>query len=117
MGSRAPEFYTSAQDVAVFAQMLLNRGIYAHHRYFRIETVDKFTGPRGAWLKPSESDWTGQVFSPKAFGHISESGSLLWIDPARNLFVVLMAAGKTGNKKIPDTQRHICESIVAAIQN
>jgi len=109
--------FGSARDFAVFAQMLLNRGIYSHRRYFRIETVDKFTGSRGAWSKPLESGWTGRIFSSNAFGYLSDSGSLIWVDPARKLFVVLMANGRPGDGRIPEAQRDICESVISGLQD
>ncbi len=117
LGRPIPVLFGSARDFAVFAQMLLNRGIYSHRRYFRIETVDKFTGSRGAWSKPLESGWTGRIFSSNAFGYFSDSGSLIWIDPARKLFVVLMANGRPGDGRIPEAQRDICESVISGLQD
>ena len=108
---------SSAQDLGIFAQMLLNRGIYNHRRYLKLDTVDMFTGPEGAWLKPSESNWTGKIFSPKAFGHISDSGSLLWIDPSSKLFIVMLANGRPDDGRIPEAQRNICETITSALQD
>ncbi|MGA2260733.1 MAG: glycoside hydrolase family 3 N-terminal domain-containing protein, partial [Acidobacteriota bacterium] len=61
--------FSTAHDLAVFAQMMLNRGIYDHRRYFRPETVDRFTtvlnsrGEALGWQKSSDSSWTGRVFS------------------------------------------------------
>lgn len=110
-------FFSSARDLAVFAQMLLNRGVYAHSRYFKIETVDRFTAAEGIWSKPSESDWTGKVFSSGAFGHILESGSMYWIDPGKKLFIVLLVSGKTDSVKVTEAQRKICESIIASLRD
>ena len=115
--SRIAGLFSSAEDLAIFAQMLLNRGIYNHRRYFKLETVDTFIGSESIWSKPSESDWTGKVFSPKAFGHISDSGSLLWMDPSSKLFIVLLANGRPDNGRIPEVQRKICESVISALQD
>ena len=35
--------FSTAGDIAVFAQMILNGGIYAHHRLFRRATIEEFT--------------------------------------------------------------------------
>ena len=113
-GSANAGFFTSAHDLAVFAQMLLNRGIYSHHRYFKTETVDRFTASEGAWSKPMESDWTGKIFSPKAFGYTSDSGSLIWMDPRNKLFIVLLANGSADKRLISEAQRVVCESIISA---
>jgi beta-N-acetylhexosaminidase len=107
--------FCNARDLAVFAQMLLNRGIYNHRRYFNLETIDRLSGSQSPWSKPSDSNWTGKVFSRLAFGHNTTSGSMLWIDPAKQLFIVLLANGRRDNGRIPESQRNICESVIAAI--
>jgi beta-N-acetylhexosaminidase len=115
--SRIAGLVSSAQDLGIFAQLLLNRGIYNHRRYFKLETVDLFTASEGLWSKPSAADWTGKVFSPKAFGHFSDSGSLLWMDPSRKLFIVLLVNGKPEDGSISEAQRKICESVISALQD
>jgi beta-N-acetylhexosaminidase len=109
--------FCNAQDLAIFSQMLLNRGIYNHRRYFDPKTVDKLTGIRGAWSKPSDSDWIGGLFSPGAFGHSSPGGSFLWIDPAKKLFVVLLTNGRQEDARVPEAQRRIVESLVTALSD
>ncbi|MBN1571548.1 MAG: serine hydrolase [Acidobacteria bacterium] len=113
--STGERLFCSAQDLALFAQMLLNRGIYAHRRYLRPETVDRISGRHSPWFKPSDSDWAGKLFSPGAFGHNGETGSMLWIDPSRKLFIVLLANGRPDNGRISEAQRNICESILSSI--
>jgi CubicO group peptidase (beta-lactamase class C family) len=113
--SGVADLFSSAQDLGIFAQMLLNRGIYNHRRYFKLDTVDTFTGSDRLWSKPSESNWTGKAFSSKAFGHNSDSGSLLWMDPSSKLFIVLLANGRPENGRISEAQRKICESIISAL--
>jgi beta-N-acetylhexosaminidase len=85
------DLFSTGHDLAVFAQLLLNGGIYDHRRYFSTEVIARFTGPTGPWSKPSDSDWTGEAFSESAFGHSSDTGPSLWIDPSRNLFIVFLA--------------------------
>jgi beta-N-acetylhexosaminidase len=107
--------FCNARDLAVFAQMLLNRGIYNHRRYLDLETIERLSGSQSPWSKPSDSDWTGKVFSPQAFGHNTASGSMLWIDPAKQLFIVLLANGRRDNGRVLESQRNICESVIATI--
>jgi beta-N-acetylhexosaminidase len=113
--SSGSTLFCNAYDLAAFAQMLLNRGIYRHQRYFRPETVMKYTGPHGLWSKPSDSDWTGSLFSSSAFGHSSSKGSLLWIDPARKMFLVLLTNPGQESERIGKIQRMISESVVSSI--
>ncbi len=115
--TRDAALFCNAQNLAMFSQMLLNRGLYDHHRYFSPETVDRLKQSRSPWSKPSASDWTGRVFSPEAFGHSAANGSMLWIDPARQFFVVLLANGQTDNAKIPEAQRNICDSLLSSLSD
>jgi len=111
------ELFCSAQHLAIFAQMLLNRGVYSHRRYLKLETSDMLTSVKGLWAKPSNSDWTGRIFSPNAYGYNSACGSLLWIDPAKKLLIILLTSGRAENTAIPEAQRIICESIISSIPN
>jgi beta-N-acetylhexosaminidase len=115
-GSSRGAWFCNAADLAVFAQMLLNRGVYAHRRYFSPGTVSKYTGLHGMWSKPSSADWTARLFSASSFGRRSSSGSMIWIDPAKKLFIVLLAnGGPKDDAKMDAMQRTISESIVAAV--
>jgi CubicO group peptidase (beta-lactamase class C family) len=120
-----PRLFSSASDLSVYAQMLLNRGIYAHRRYFSPETVSRFTGnlrTRGrrftfGWLKPDASDWTGRLFSPSSFGCADASGSLIWIDPAKELFIVLLVKDPAPGEKesASGIQESVCTSVMEAV--
>jgi CubicO group peptidase (beta-lactamase class C family) len=74
------------------------------------ETVDAFTRPgRGhralGWETndTTTSENTGTLLSPMAYGHGGFTGSSIWIDPTRNLFVVLL----TNRVYAPRTGRSI----------
>src|SRR6202045_764785 len=90
--------FSTAPDLAAFCQMLLNGGSYAHHRVLRRATVAQFTAPQqlsgGArtlgWAVPTEGGSSGHFFSAHSFGHTGFTGTSIWIDPDRELFVVLL---------------------------
>ena len=107
--------FSTAHDMAVFAQMLINGGIYDHHRYFSPETVARLLGPRGPWMQPSETDWTGRLLSASAFGYSGANGSFLWIDPAKKLFLILLTNGQQENSMISEAQRTLGESAILAL--
>jgi CubicO group peptidase (beta-lactamase class C family) len=100
LGGVAPHagLFSSAGDLAVFAQMLLNYGSYDHRRVLARATVDRWTRrqdqPAGSsralgWDTPVPGEsWA--MFSERAFGHTGFTGTSLWIDPQRELFVVLL---------------------------
>jgi beta-glucosidase-like glycosyl hydrolase/CubicO group peptidase (beta-lactamase class C family) len=90
--------FSTGPDLAAFCQMLLNGGVYAHHRILRRATVAQFTtrqqrsnGTRTlGWAVPTEGGSSGHYFSPHTFGHTGFTGTSIWIDPDRQLFVVLL---------------------------
>jgi beta-N-acetylhexosaminidase len=91
--------FSTASDAAAFAQMLLNGGIYAHHRLLARTTIQEFTARQAigdsartlGWDVPTPpNSAAGHYFSPSAYGHTGFTGTSLWIDPERDLFVVLL---------------------------
>jgi beta-N-acetylhexosaminidase len=90
--------FTTAPDLAAFCQMLLNGGIYGHHRLMNRATVLQFTAPQAlagnartlGWMSPTPNSSSGRYFSTRSFGHLGFSGTSIWIDPDRQLFVILL---------------------------
>jgi beta-N-acetylhexosaminidase len=91
--------FSTAGDVAAFAQMMLNGGIYAHHRLLTRVTIQQFTQRQTVgdsartlgWDVPTPPNSSaGHYFSPASFGHTGFTGTSLWIDPERQLFVILL---------------------------
>ena len=90
--------FSTAPDLAAFCQMLLNGGVYAHHRILRRATIAQFTTPQQlssgtrtlGWAAPTEGGSNGHYFSAHSFGHTGFTGTSMWIDPDRQLFVVLL---------------------------
>ncbi len=118
--------FSSAHDLALFAQMMLNGGMYDHRRFFSRDTVVRFTSLQTSaeyaralgWGKPVPADWTGRIFSPEAFGHKGFTGTSLWIDPQRQLFIVLLTNRvhpRRTNVLIDEAEQAIAEAIVRAV--
>ena len=90
--------FSTSPDLAAFCQMLLNGGVYAHHRIVKRETIAEFTAPQAlakntrtlGWVVPSEGGSSGHYFSSHSYGHTGFTGTTIWIDPDRQLFVVLL---------------------------
>lgn len=90
--------FSTAGDVAIFAQMMLNGGIYAHRRLLARATIEKFTARRDigdsayalGWDVPTEPSSSGAHFSRASYGHLGSTGTSLWIDPERKAFVILL---------------------------
>ena len=88
--------FSTASDVSVFAQLMINNGIYEGTRLIADSTVRLFTrraaGTRAlGWdTCATEHGGCGQFFSERSYGHTGYTGTSLWIDPDRELFVVLL---------------------------
>src|SRR5579862_9803372 len=90
--------FSTAGNVAIFAQMILNGGIYAHRRVVSRATIAEFTAHQMignsartlGWDVALDPSATGRFFSAHAFGHYGFTGTSLWIDPDRNLFIILL---------------------------
>ncbi len=92
--------FSTARDVATFAHTLLTGSVV------REETVTLFTrresNPAGTsralgWDTPSAPSQSGQYLSAISFGHLGYTGTSLWIDPERQLSIVLLT-----NRTWPD---------------
>jgi CubicO group peptidase (beta-lactamase class C family) len=90
--------FSTAPDLASFCQMLLNGGVYAHRRILRRATISEFTEPQElsgktrtlGWAVPTEGGSSGHFMGPHTFGHTGFTGTSIWIDPDRQLFVILL---------------------------
>ena len=89
--------FSTARDVAAFAQLLLDGGTYANVRIVSPQTIARWTSRQGpgtsralGWDTPAPASSAGRYFSPRSFGHTGFTGTSLWIDPERGVFVVLL---------------------------
>src|SRR5687767_4096398 len=103
--------FSSARDLTVFAQMLLNGGEYNGVRIVKASTVARWTSPQIrissralGWDTPSKNSSSGNYFSARSFGHTGFTGTSMWIDPERGLFVILLTNRVNPNR---DNQRHV----------
>jgi CubicO group peptidase (beta-lactamase class C family) len=93
--------FSSASDLSRFATMILNNGTLHGKRVFAERVLEQMTAPyfysngsvvRGlGWdIYSPYSSPRGSFFSEMSFGHTGYSGSSIWIDPERDLFVILL---------------------------
>jgi CubicO group peptidase (beta-lactamase class C family) len=88
--------FSSAHDLARFARMYLNRGTLDGVRILRPETIELFTTRQVqnralGWQKPDGSNSAGHLMSEAAFGHTGFTGTSIWVDPTRDVFVILLS--------------------------
>ena len=89
--------FSTANDLAIFAQMMLNGGEYNGARILKPSTIARWTAPQSrtssralGWDTPSKGSSSGRFFSPRSFGHTGFTGTSIWIDPERGLFVIML---------------------------
>ena len=93
--------FSSASDISRFARMMLGKGELEGKRLFSERVITQMIAPyfystgnivRGlGWdIESPYSAPKGTFFSDMSFGHTGYSGSSIWIDPQRDLFVILM---------------------------
>jgi beta-glucosidase-like glycosyl hydrolase/CubicO group peptidase (beta-lactamase class C family) len=126
VGGVAPHsgLFSTAPDLARFAQMLLNGGVFENHRIVSRATVERFTRradvPDSAraygWGTPSANSSAGDLLSSRAFGHTGFTGTSMWIDPERNLFVILLT-NRVHPTRENDTIRQVRRQVADAVVN
>lgn len=90
--------FSTADDLAKLLQMLLNKGIYQGRRYINASTVGMFIKKQSdlssralGWdTKSPRHSSAGNLFSDLSYGHTGFTGTSVWTDPTRNLFVVFL---------------------------
>ncbi|MBV9224901.1 MAG: serine hydrolase, partial [Acidobacteriaceae bacterium] len=93
--------FTTADDLVLYAEMLLGQGQLGSVRLFSPLTVRKFTTPgspadqpilRGlGWdIDSPYSSNRGELYPIGSFGHTGFTGTSLWIDPTTDSFVILL---------------------------
>jgi CubicO group peptidase (beta-lactamase class C family) len=117
--------FSSARDVAVFCQMLLNGGQYGGVSLIEPATIARWTArqKRGSsralgWDTPSGHSSAGRYFSARSFGHTGFTGTSIWIDPERGLFVVILTNRvdpTRANTRHEALRRDIADAVQAAI--
>ncbi len=118
--------FSTASDLAIFAQMLLNGGIYNGTRIVSDSTVQLFTrraaGTRAlGWDTCAGEYGCGKHMSAHAYGHTGYTGTSLWIDPEREMFVVLLtnrvhaATARRPAKVISDVRADLADAAALAV--
>lgn len=118
--------FSTAADLAVFAQMMLNGGEYSGTRIIADSTVALFTrraaGTRAlGWDTCGGSGSCGKYLGGDAYGHTGFTGTSLWLDPDRDMFVVLLtnrvheARARRPAKVIADVRADLADAAALAV--
>ena len=118
--------FSTASDLAVFAQMMLEGGAYGGVRIFADSTVSLFTrrtaGHRALGWDTADGDYgSGRYLTPRAYGHTGFTGTSMWIDPDRKMFVILLtnrvhaAKARHPGRVISDVRSDLSDAAVLAV--
>ena len=117
--------FSTAKDLSIFAQMLLNGGEYNGVRIVKASTLARWTAPQSGtssralgWDTPSKGSSSGNYFSARSFGHTGFTGTSIWIDPEKDLFVILLTnrvdPTRANNRHVP-LRRAVADAAQMAI--
>jgi uncharacterized protein YbbC (DUF1343 family)/CubicO group peptidase (beta-lactamase class C family) len=102
--------FSTADDISIFAQMLLNGGVYNGARILSPLSIEKMTEPQTPSNKmvlrglgwdidsPFASN-RGELFGVGSFGHTGYTGTSIWIDPVTKTYVILLTNRVHPNNK------------------
>jgi len=118
--------FSTVSDLSIFAQMMLNGGTYNGTRIVSDSAVALFTkraaGTRAlGWDTCGGSGSCGSYLGTEAYGHTGFTGTSLWIDPDRDMFVVLLtnrvheARAKRPAKVIADVRADLADAAALAV--
>jgi len=94
--------FSTASDVAIYCQMILNQGQYRGVQILSPMTIATMIRPRvvadNGWsrglgwdINTNFSTNRGDIFPLGSFGHTGFTGTSVWIDPATEMFVVFLS--------------------------
>jgi len=101
--------FSNANDLAIYYQMLLNKGTYGGEKFFDASTVELFTSRQSkvslrgfgfARLTEAEEKSNKGYPSQLAFGHSGYTGTYVWVDPKYNMVYICLT-----NRVYPDDSK------------
>jgi hypothetical protein len=118
--------FLHGEDLARFARMYLGGGMLDGRRVLSAETVAMLTRVQNAavsrralgWETPTGTNSGGTRLSPQAFGHTGFTGTSLWMDPTRGVFVVLLTNRVNPtreNRKIGAVRSALADALMAVM--
>ena len=133
LGGVAPHagLFGTAPDLARFATMLLDEGRGPGQRLVSRATLELFTERAGVPLATRALGWdtpanetgersstpgapgytaAGSLLSPRSFGHTGFTGTSLWMDPERELYVILLT-----NRVHPTRENNLIRGVRAQV--
>jgi serine-type D-Ala-D-Ala carboxypeptidase len=90
--------FSTTGDLLVMMKMIMQGGSLNHHDFFSAATLRKFLSRNGyqravGWdMRSSDGHSSaGDYFSSSSYGHLGYTGTSIWVDPERELAVILLS--------------------------
>ena len=93
--------FATANDLAIYGQLLLNRGKYGGVQYFKPETVDMFTSNQSKNSRRGlgfdrfdpnpKNEYPSRLANSSVYGHTGYTGTCIWIDPKHQLVYIFLS--------------------------
>jgi CubicO group peptidase (beta-lactamase class C family) len=93
--------FGNANDLAIYYQLMLNKGTYGGEQYFKPQTVDMFTSKQSnvsrrglgfdRWDPDPSKKYPSELASSQTFGHTGYTGIGVWVDPSRGLVYIFLS--------------------------
>lgn len=106
--------FSTADDLSLFARMLLNRGSLGGVKILNAHSVEQMTTPqvpsqktklRGlGWDIEAPFCSNREEFSAGAYGHLGYTGTAIWIDPVSDTYIIVLT-----NRVHPDGKGDVRE--------
>jgi len=104
--------FSTANDLAIYGQLLLNKGTYGGEQYFKPATVEKYTkrysesSRRGLgfdkWDPDTTNEYPSKLAPSSIFGHTGYTGTAIWMDPDQQLIYIFLS-----NRVQPDVSPYL----------
>lgn len=122
--------FSTVQDTAVYAQMILNGGHYDGVRILSPLAVKQMTTPQspvgatdwrglGFDIRTAYSGPRGDLFPVGSFGHTGFTGTSMWIDPVNEIFVLLFTSRlhPNGRGNVVSLRKKVASVVAASVQD
>ncbi len=119
--------FSTADDIAKLMAVLINEGKIDQKAFIKQSTIELFTKRASkestraiGWDTKSDSrSSAGKYFSKNSYGHTGYTGTSIWADPERNLFVVFLTNRvypTRENTKIQKVRPQLHNAVIKSIE-
>jgi len=121
--------FSTADDLAILVQMLLNGGSYEGRRILSAKAVATMTKPyyipgsstqRGlGWdMESPYSKGFNAAFCKGSFGHTGYTGTSIWVDPCSKTFLIILTSRlhPNGRGQVTQLRARVASAVAAAAQ-